>query len=153
LCNKIHDTRSKESKVYYDGANIEEHNILIYLFYVLQHVYSCVDLRSAPNYNPTFLFTKISQSTHDKMLEEVRHKNLAKVKKTAYNIPPVRQSKTISKKGDEASDNDSKKDSKKDINDEDTNNEDQEDATKKERSELSKDSSLNPFPAQTTQKK
>jgi hypothetical protein len=112
LCSKIHDTRSKKSKVYYNGADIGERNILIYSFYVLQHVYSSVDSRFAPNYKPTFLFTKISQSTHDKMLEQVRHKNLGKAKKTAYyDIPPMRRSKTTSKKGDEASDDNSEKDS------------------------------------------
>jgi hypothetical protein len=36
------------------------------------------------------------------MLEQVRHKNLGKAKKTAYDIPLVRQSKTTSEKGDKA---------------------------------------------------
>jgi hypothetical protein len=124
LCSKIHDTRSNKSNVYYNGADIGERNILIYSYYVLQHVYSSVDSRFAPNYKPTFLFTKISQSTHDKMLEQVRHKNLGKAKKAAYDIPPARQRKTTSKKGDKASGDDSKKD----IDKEDTNNKDQDDA-------------------------
>jgi hypothetical protein len=124
LCSKIHDTRSKKSKVYYYGADIGERNILIYSFYVLQHVYSSVDSRFAPNYKPTFLFTKISQSAHDKMLEQVRHKNLGKAKKTAnYDIPPMRRSKTTSKKGDEASDDNSEKDS--DVEENTNNNKDQ----------------------------
>jgi hypothetical protein len=123
LCSKIHDTRSKKSKVYYNGADIGERNILIYSFYVLQHVYSSIDSRFTPNYKPTFLFTKISQSTHDNMLEQARHKNLGKAKKTAYyDIPPMRRSKTTSKKGDEASDDDSDKDSDKNIVEENTNN-------------------------------
>ena len=101
-----------------------ENAILIYSFYVLPHIYSSVDSKFAPNYKPTFLFTKISQSTHDKMLEQARHKNLGKAKKTAYyDIPPMRRSKTTSKKGDEASDDNSEKDS--DVEENTNNNKDQ----------------------------
>jgi hypothetical protein len=57
------------------------------------------------------------------MLEQARHKNLGKAKKTAcYDIPPMRQSKTTSKKGDEASNADSEKDGDKNIVEENINN-------------------------------